>query len=60
MADQPGWILAVVAALEEYESNHGHPDDDWTCLAAALARVPQDVRTMAAGYATARRETVDG
>lgn len=60
MADQPGWLLAVVAALEDYEAQHGHPDDDWTCLGAALARVPEDVRIMAAGYATARREATDG
>lgn len=60
MADQPTWLLNLVEAVADYESKHGHPDAGWTCLAAALERVPEDVCAEARGYGRAKREASDG
>jgi hypothetical protein len=52
VADQPSWVLALVAAVELYEECHPRVDGPgWDCLDPALNRVPDDVRTMAKGYA---------
>jgi hypothetical protein len=56
VADQPTWVLELVEAVADYESKHGHPDVGWTCLAAALERVPADVCAEARGYGRAKRE----
>lgn len=57
MADQPGWLLRLVAAVEQYEEVHPKVEDGEECFGMALAGVPAEVRTMARGYAVARRET---
>lgn len=58
MADQPSWVLALIAAVEQYEDSHPRVDEPgWDCLAPALDGVPDDVRAMARGYGQARTDT---
>ncbi len=56
MADQPGWLLRLVAAVEQYEEVHPKVEEGAGCFGAALANVPADVRSMARGYAQGRRD----
>lgn len=56
MTDQPAWLLNLVEAVADYEDQHGHPDDGWTCLAKALEKVPETVCAEARGNGIARRE----
>lgn len=57
LGEHPSWLLAIVAALEDYESKHGHPQDGWHCLGGPLAAVPAAVRAQAGGYSQAKRAT---
>lgn len=56
-SDHPGWLLALVAAVERFEDVHNKVDPGGECLATVLLDVPGPVRDMARGYAVARRET---
>lgn len=56
MTDQPGWLLALVAAVERYEEEHSKIGDGEECFAWPLKAVPTEVRAMARGYAQARRD----
>lgn len=53
----PSWLLTLVAAVQEYEDVHGHPNDGWECLDAAMKGVPPEVIAEARGYARAKRES---
>jgi hypothetical protein len=56
MADHPGWLLALVAAVERYEDVHSKVEPGAECFDEALLGVPDEVRAMARGYAQARRD----
>lgn len=56
MTDQPGWLLALVAAVERYEEEHSKIAGGEECFAWSLKAVPAEVRAMARGYAQARRD----
>lgn len=53
-ADQPDWVLDLVAAVEHHEAIHGKPEE-WGCLAGPLDQVPAEVRAMARGWDQAKR-----
>lgn len=57
MADQPTWLLELLAAVQRYEDKH--PKTDAFGLADALERVPAEVRAEARGYARIDR-VIDG
>ena len=56
MADHPGWLLALVTAVERYEEERSKIPPGTECLATALLDVPAPVRDMARGYAQARAD----
>lgn len=62
MADYPNWLLLIVADLEDYEDTRPRDHNGYglACFAAALELVPSEVRSMARGYAQAKREVTDG
>ncbi|WTW93651.1 hypothetical protein OG216_09795 [Streptomycetaceae bacterium NBC_01309] len=43
----PNWVIDLVADLETYEFEHGHPDDGHICLNQTLKRVPDEIRSQA-------------
>jgi hypothetical protein len=53
VADQPTWVLELVAAVERFEYEHSAMP---VCLDGELERVPLEVRAEARGYARAKRE----
>lgn len=57
---QPDWLLDLVAAVEHFEYTHAKVDSPADCLGAQLDAVPDEVRSMAAGWAQARRALTGG
>lgn len=51
----PAWIWDVLADIDQYEDEHGHPEDGFRCLANTLERVPKDVRLAAQAIKSYRR-----
>lgn len=43
----PDWVWRLVAAVDEYEDQHGHPTDGFSCLGSVMEHVPVEVRTAA-------------
>lgn len=60
MPDYPNWLLQLVAAVEHYEDIHSKVEEGEECFAGALEVVPDSVRSMARGYAQAKREAEGG
>lgn len=58
MTVHPGWLLALVADVEQYEDLHAAPPgvESWACFGRALGGVPAEVRDQARGWAQAKRD----
>jgi hypothetical protein len=50
----PEWVFDLLIKLGQYEDQHGHPSDDWTCFAASIEAIPLGVRAFVAARGGAK------
>jgi len=55
----PNWVYDLINAVAQYEEEHGHRNDGWPCLSAALAAVPAEYRHKASAIAEYKRQQAD-